>query len=123
MKPEEFPGNTQDMRYEYHRVREGPNYFVSFYKNSSRLHYDPKDTWRTLGTAKFTDSGKQLKEWCLQMYDEYSVPQMDKWYQHDVQGVSEANGRKDTSFASEAMVDEESSLEEESPTDNTKMVT
>ena len=115
MKPEEFPGNTQNMRYEYHRVREGPNYFVSYYKHSSRLHYDPKDTWRTLGQAKFTDSGKQLKEWCLEMYDQYSIPQMEKWY--DADGAeSEANGRKDTSFASEAM-------EEESPTDNTKMIT
>ena len=113
MKPEEFPGNTQYMRYEYHRVREGPNYFVSYYKNSSRLHYDPKDTWRTLGTAKFTDTGKTLKDWCLLMDQQYGIPQRDKWYKPDVQGVS---GRKDTSFASEAM-------EEESPTDNTKMVT
>ena len=72
MKPEEYPGNTQYMRYEYHRVREGPNYFVSYYKNSSRLHYDPKDTWRTLGTAKFTDTGKALKEWCLLMDETYS---------------------------------------------------
>ena len=116
MKPEEFPGNTQYMRYEYHRVREGPNYFVSYYKNSSRLHYDPKDTWRTLGQAKFTDSGKQLKDWCLQMYEQYSLPQIEKWYGADG-AVDEGNGgRKDTSFASEAM-------EEESPTDNTKMVT
>ena len=109
MKPEQFPDNTQYMRYEYHRVREGPNYFVSYYKNSSRLHYDAKDCWRTLGTAKFTDTGKALKEWCLQMYDEYSLPQIEKW-------GSNEEGRKDTSFASEAM-------EEESPTDNTKMIT
>ena len=72
MKPLEYEGNTQSMRYEYHRVREGPNYFVSYYKNSSRLHYDPKDCWRVLGTAKFTDTGKQLKEWCLEMDDAYS---------------------------------------------------
>ena len=126
MKPEEFPGNTQDMRYEYHRVREGPNYFVSYYKRSSRLHYDPKDTWRTLGTAKFTDSGKQLKEWCLEMYEQYSLPQQEKWYDRDsgryvkdgADGAeSEArSGRKDTSFASEAM-------EEENPCSETKMVT
>jgi len=107
----EYPGNTQYMRYEYHRVREGPNYFVSYYKNSSRLHYDPKDTWRTLGLAKFTDTGKALKEWCLQMYDEYSLPQIEKW------GKSHSEeGRKDTSFASEAM-------EEENPCAETKMVT
>jgi len=103
----EFPSNTQYMRYEYHRVREGPNYFVSYYKHSSRLHYDPKDTWRTLGVAKFTDTGKALKEWCLEMYDQYSLTQIEKW------GKNNEEGRVDTSFASD----------DESPTDNTKMVT
>ena len=117
MKPLEYEGNTQYMRYEYHRVREGPNYFVTYYKHSSRLINDPKDAWRTLGQAKFTDSGKALKEWCLLMYDQYSVPQMEKWHQDGADGVSEANGRADTSFASEAME------EEMSPTDNTKMIT
>ena len=116
MKPLEYEGNTQYMRYEYHRVREGPNYFVTYYKNSSRLIYDPKDAWRTLGVAKFTDEGKALKEWCLQMYDQYRAPQIEKWYQDVADGVSEANGRADTSFASEAM-------EEMSPTDETKMIT
>ena len=115
MKPEEYEGNTQYMRYEYHRVREGPNYFVSYYKNSSRLHYDPKDTWRTLGTAKFTDTGKSLKEWCLLMDETHGVPQREKWSVSPVEEFR-GSGRKDTSFASEAM-------EEESPTDNTKMVT
>ena len=109
MKPQEFEGNTQYMRYEYHRVREGPNFFVSYYKHSAQMHYDPKDCWRTLGVAKFTDTGKALKEWCLQMYDEYSLPQIEGWGKLD-------EGRKDTSFASEAM-------EEENPCDNTKMVT
>ena len=111
MLPIQFPGNTHDMRYEYHRVREGPNYFVSYYKQSSRLHYDAKDTWRTLGTAKFTDSGKALKEWCLEMYDTYSIPQMEKWHANVLD-----DGRKDTSFASEA-IDEAND-----PTANTKMV-
>ena len=116
MLPIQYPNNSQYMRYEYHRVREGPNYFVSYYKNSSRLHYDPKNCWRTLGTAKFTDTGKDLKEWCLQMYDEYSVPQINKWSSDSPEGASEASGRKDTSFASEAM-------EEENPCAETKMVT
>ena len=111
MLPIPFPGNTHNMRYEYHRVREGPNYFVSYYKHSSRLHYDAKDTWRTLGTAKFTDSGKALKEWCLEMYDTYSIPQMEKWHANVLD-----DGRKDTSFASEA-IDEAND-----PTANTKMV-
>ena len=96
----EYPGNTQYMRYEYHRVREGPNYFVTYYKHSSRLIYDPKDAWRVLGVAKFTDSGKNLKEWCLEMDSTYNVKKTE--------------GRADTSFASEA--------QEEEPTENTKMV-
>ncbi len=103
MLPIQFPDNSQYMRYEYHRVREGPNYFVSYYKHSSRLHYDPKNCWRTLGVAKFTDTGKSLKAWCLEMDDTYGT---------EAKGVA----RSDTSFASEAMG-------EESPTDNTKMIT
>jgi len=112
MKPEEFEGNTHNMRYEYHRVREGPNYFISYYKHSSRLHYEPKDTWRTLGVAKFTDTGKALKEWCLLMDETYGVPQRLKWDQNSLDDT----GRIDTSFASEA-------IEEENPCSNTKMVT
>ncbi len=103
MLPIQFPDNSQYMRYEYHRVREGPNYFVSYYNHSSRLHYDPKNCWRTLGVAKFTDTGKSLKAWCLEMDDTYG---------DEAKGVA----RSDTSFASEAM-------SEESPTDNTKMIT
>jgi hypothetical protein len=106
----EFPSNTQYMRYEYHRVREGPNYFVTYYKHSSRLTYDPKDAWRTLGVAKFTDMGKALKEWCLDMYGTYSIPQREKW------GNNNEEGHVDTSFASEAQ-------EAEEPTANTKMIT
>ena len=123
MKPLEYEGNTQYMRYEYHRVREGPNYFVTYYKHSSRLIYDPKDAWRTLGQAKFTDSGKALKEWCLLMDQDYGVPQRLKWTSDVADGVSEANGSADTAFASEAMGDDESSLEEMSPNDETKMIT
>jgi len=111
MLPIQFPDNSSNMRYEYHRVREGPNYFISYYKNSSQLHYDPKNCWRTLGTAKFTDTGKTLKEWCLLMYDQYSIPQMEKW------GSNDELGTPDTSFASEAMT------EQEEPHENTKMVT
>ena len=105
----DFPSNTKDMRYEYHRVREGPNHFITYYKNSSRLIYDPKDAWRTLGVAKFTDTGKALKEWCLDMYNTYSIPQMEKWGSDNKE-----EGHVDTSFASDI---------EESPTNNTKMIT
>ena len=110
MLPIQYPDNTQYMRYEYHRVREGPNYFVSYYKHSSQLHYDPKNCWRTLGVAKFTDTGKSLKAWCLEMDDTYGK---------EAKGVA----RSDTSFASEALREESPSDDESSPTDNTKMVT
>ena len=102
MLPIEFPENTSNMRYEYHRVREGPNFFVSHYKGSTQGHNDPKECWRTLGVAKFTDSGKALKQWCLEMDELYGATQLEP--------------HVDTSFASEAM-------DEVSPTDNTKMIT
>lgn len=101
MKVIPFEHNTSSMRYEYHRTREGPNWFMCYYKHSSQKVLDPKDAWRTLGPAKFTESGKALKEWCLQMNDEYGEKK-------------EEEGRADTSFASEAM--------NEDPTVNTKMV-
>ena len=104
MKPTPFDGNDSCMRYEYHRTREGPNWFMCYYKNSATGTTDPKDAWRTLGTAKFTDTGKALKEWCLEMHEKYGTVNDD-----DV-------GRVDTSFAAEAM------KEEEDPTKNTKMV-
>ena len=110
MKPLQFEGNDQYMRYEYHRVREGPNYFVCYYKNSATMTDDPKDAWRTLGCAKFTDTGKALKQWCLDMYEQYSA-------------VKEES-RADTSFASEVQLEEPSDNEAlENPVANTRMVT
>ena len=108
MQQQHFEGNEQDCSFTYYRVREGPNYFVSHYKGSTRGHNDPKDCWRVLGVAKFTDSGKKLKAWCLEMDDTYGSNIAD--------GASgeTTSGRKDTSFASEAM---------EEPTDQTRMVT
>jgi len=69
MKVEAFPLNTPSCNFDYFRVREGPNYFVSYYKNSARMHLCPKECWRVLGVAKFTDTGKALKDWCLEMFD------------------------------------------------------
>ena len=102
MKAIQFELNEPSMRYEYHRTREGPNFFMCYYKNSAVGRIDPKDAWRTLGTAKFTDTGKALKEWCLEMHDKYNN--------------EEKEARVDTSFASEAMI-------EQDPTANTRMVT
>ena len=71
MKVIEFEGNTRCCVFTYHRVREGPNYFVGYYKESSQLFYDPKNAWKMLGVAKFTDAGKALKEWCVSMHEQY----------------------------------------------------
>ena len=108
MKPLEFEHNTPSCSFTYTRTREGPNFFISHYKGSTRGHLDPKECWRTLGTAKFTDSGKALKEWCLLMDETYNKP--------DPIAEFRGMGRKDTSFASETME------KEENPAEDTKMI-
>ncbi len=104
MKVIPFEGNTPTCNFEYFRVREGPNYFVSYYKNSSRLHYDPKNCWRVLGQAKFTDTGKALKAWAVEMY-ENNLPKPEL----DMAAIA-AQG-----FGPEAHTDEE-------PNDNTRTI-
>ena len=114
MKPLEYPGNTNSCSFTYTRTREGPNFFISHYKGSTRGHTDPKDCWRVLGAAKFTDSSQAVKAWCIEMDEEYNKPNPGP--------VEEfrGSGRKDTSFASEVKDEQESPTD---PTDNTRMVT
>jgi len=109
MKPLEFEGNTPSCSFTYTRTREGPNYFVSHYKGTTKGHTDPKECWRVLGSAKFTESSQAVKAWCLSMDEQYnSGPTASE---------AEPSGRKDTSFASEAME------EEVNPIKDTKMIT
>jgi hypothetical protein len=105
MKPFEFEGNTPSCSFTFTRTREGPNYFVSHYKGTTRGHTDPKECWRVLGAAKFTESSQAVKAWCLSMDEQFN------------QVESGESGRKDTSFASEAME------KEENPIEDTKMIT
>ena len=100
MKPIEYPGNGNGLIVTYNRMREGPNYFMIYYKQTSVLRQDPKDCWRVMGTAKFTTQSQELKQWCLDI--------------HDKHGHTDEQGRADTSFASEAQLE---------PTENTKMIT
>ncbi len=101
MKILTFDGSTAACSFTYTRTREGPNFFVSHYKALHVVITTLKSVGGTLGTAKFTDSGKALKEWCLEM--------------HELYGTEESTeSRADTSFASEIM---------EEPNDNTRMVT
>ena len=103
MKPIPFELNDNNMSFQYVRTRnEGPNYFLCYYKHKTVLRQDPKDAWRVLEVSKFTDTGKALKEWCLDMDNKYNSDEIEP--------------RVDTSFASEVQ-------QEVEPNDNTKMVT
>jgi hypothetical protein len=106
MKPLPFEYNDNNMSFNYIRTREGPNQFVCYYKHQAVLRQDPKDAWRVMGAAKFTDTGKLLKHWCLDMHQKWVIDRQDR----------EEEGRKDTSFASDVQ-------QEVEPNDNTKMVT
>ena len=106
MKPKSFPGNGRGLFVEFMRMREGPNYFVILYKNSSRCvsAADPKDVWRCMGTAKHTDTGKALKEWAVEVV-ESPLPKPDELDMAQI---------KAEGFGPEA---------HEEPNDNTKMIT
>jgi hypothetical protein len=102
MKPVDYPNNGRGLYVQYHIMREGPSYFSVCYKNSSVLRQDPKDAWRVMGCAKFTDNSQALKQWCLDIHDKYNKKKLEPV--------------KDGSFASEALETEED------PSSNTKMV-
>ena len=102
MKPEQWPGNGRGLHVEFHRVREGKNYFVVLYKDSAVIRTDPKEAWRCSSVAKFTAPMQELKQWCIDIYEKYDQPKDD------------SEGRADTSFASEAQLE---------PNDQTKMIT
>ena len=106
MKPTPFPSNGRGLYVEHHRMREGGNYFVILYKNSSRCisDKDPKDVWRVLGTAKYTETGKALKDWAVEIAEKnLPKPELD-------QAKLKAEG-----FGPES--------HPEDPTTNTKMIT
>ena len=105
------PHNTQHFQVNYHRVREGPNWFMMYYKNVATPCFTVKDVKTRLGPAKFLESSKALYKWMNEMIEQYdSVVQ---------------EGRADTSFASEAVAEAttEAIGEVEDPTANTKMIT
>ena len=85
MKREEFPLNDRDFRITYCRTREGPNGFITFYKNAAGMQTDPLEAWRTLGIARFTDTGKALKAWCLEMDEQYGKEAKEDEVKQDAQ--------------------------------------
>jgi len=78
MKRIPFHLNDKDFIIEYHKTREGPSGFMCYYKNAATYRLDPLDAWRTLGIAKFTDTGKALKQWCIEMVDQFDSTSLDE---------------------------------------------
>lgn len=78
MKRIPFYLNDKDFIFEYHKTREGPSGFMCYYKNAATYRLDPLDAWRTLGIAKFTDTGKALKQWCIEMVDQFDNSSLDE---------------------------------------------
>jgi len=91
-----FPLNERDCNFQYVRTKEGPNGWICYYKNAATMQIDPLEAWRTLDKAKFTDTGKALKEWCLELHAQYG--------QEEIEEV----GRPDQSFASDPEANTES---------------
>lgn len=59
----EYIHNTKGLYVEFHRVREGPNYFTVLYKYTSQGVTSVKEMKKILGPAKFLDSSKELYAW------------------------------------------------------------
>ena len=100
MKIIPFELNDKDFSVEYFRTREGPNWFRCYYKNSSTGILDPLDAWRVLGIARFTDTGKKLKQWCLDMDQQYGHLNDDD----SITTNGDDSHRHDTFFDSSASV-------------------
>ena len=77
------------------------------YKGSARLYSEPKQVWRALGTAKYTDRSKAIREWCEEIHEITLAKAAPKL---DTDRIA-AEG-----FGPEAHGDED-------PTSNTKMIT
>ena len=63
MTKPEYIHNTTGLYVEFHRVREGPNFFSVLYKRSSQGVTTVKEMKKILGPAKFLDSSKELYAW------------------------------------------------------------
>ena len=100
MKVIDFPQNDRDFKVQYYRTREGPNWFLCYYKNAAKGVIEPLDAWRTLGVAKNMDTGKALKQWCLDMHEQYGpkdyTDDSDGASEGHDEGVAEASGFFDT---------------------------
>lgn len=108
MKPTKYPENGRGLYVEHTRRREGPpSVFTILYKGSARSCTDPKELWRVMGKAKYTDASKRLREWAEELHEATLAKAAPKL---DTDRIA-AEG-----FGPEAHGDED-------PTSNTKMIT
>jgi hypothetical protein len=63
MRKPEYIYNTKGLLVEFHRVREGPNFFTVLYKFTCQGVTTVKEMKKVLGPAKFLDSSKELYAW------------------------------------------------------------
>ena len=101
---------------DYHRTRTGPNYFMVFYKNCSRIVTEPIEVSRILGTARYLDSSKTLRAWCEEMVEQYGEKKEEK-KDEAVMEYAKTQG-----FGPEAHAEASAEAHDEDPTANTKMV-
>ena len=50
----QYPDNDLNTQVTYMRTREGPNYFIVYYKNAARFVFTPKEVGACFGVARFT---------------------------------------------------------------------
>ena len=106
MKPTKYPENGRGLYLEHHHRREGPkSSFLIMYKGVSRLVFEPIGVSRVLGSARYTDPSKAIREWCEEIHEKTMAKHQPKLDMDQV---------KKEGFGPEA---------HEEPNDNTKMIT
>ena len=65
------PFSDNSSRVEYHRTRNGPNWFLVYYKNAAQIRFTPKEVGRCFGVAMFTPTVNNIREWCYEMVEKY----------------------------------------------------
>jgi hypothetical protein len=101
-----YEGNTGSSNITYNRTRNGPNYFIVYYKNAASIKLTPKDVGRVFGVAKFTPWVSAARDWCYEMVKAYGN-ETDKTDQAYLDYIAKQG------FGPEV---------HEEPNDNTKMV-
>jgi hypothetical protein len=66
-----YPENTSSCMVQYHRVREGPNWMMVYYKNAATPCLTLKEVKARFGPAKNTEGCKKIFSWCEEQITKY----------------------------------------------------